>query len=136
VVAVVSTDRAAEPAIQRVLALYCQRCDDGDFDAWADLFTEHATFTVMGQTHAGRGAVRAFIEAAQPPERRGKHFLGQSVLDVDAAAGTATGVTDYVFIARGADGGYAITSAGRYHDTFAAGADGIWRIASREIRFL
>jgi uncharacterized protein (TIGR02246 family) len=123
-----------EAAIRLVLARYCQHCDDGRFDEWAQCFTEDATFTVMGTTHEGRTALQAFIEAAQPPERRGKHFLGQSVVDI--TGDRAGGVTDYVFVARLADGGYGITSAGRYHDTFARAADGTWQIASREIRFL
>jgi uncharacterized protein (TIGR02246 family) len=134
VVDVVSREPEAEAAIRLVLAKYCQLCDDGDFESWAECFTRDATYTVMGQTHEGRDAVKAFIEAAQPPERRGKHFLGQSVIEIDGAA--ASGVTDYVFVARSAAGSYAITSAGRYHDTFAAADDGTWRIRTREVSFL
>lgn len=125
-----------EEGVRRTLALYCQLCDDGRFDEWADLFTDDATFSVLGQAHEGRAAVKAFIVGAQPPERRGKHFLGQSVVDIDAGAGTATGVTDYTFVAGNARDGFRITSAGHYHDTLVRGADGKWRFATREIRFL
>jgi len=124
--------------VARTLALYCQLCDDGRFDEWSDLFIEDARFTVLGRTHAGRADIKAWIAKAQPPEHRVKHFLGQSVIDVDAASGgtAATGVTDYTFVSRTPEGGYAITSAGRYYDTFVRSDDGRWRFASREIRFL
>jgi 3-phenylpropionate/cinnamic acid dioxygenase small subunit len=125
-----------EEAVRRTLALYCQLCDDGRFEEWIDLYTDDATFSVMGRTYEGRAAIKAFMEKAQPPEKRGKHLIGQSFVDLDAGAGTGEAVTDYTFIARTADGGYAITSAGRYHDTLARADDGTWRFASREIRFL
>lgn len=121
-----------EEAVGRTLARYCQLCDDGDFDAWSDLFESHAVFRVLGGEHHGRDAIRAFIEAAQGPAVRGKHFLGQSVVDVDEDHGLATAVTDYLFV----DKSLAITSAGRYHDTLRRGPDGEWRFTSREVRFL
>jgi hypothetical protein len=128
--------RVSQEEVARTLALYCQLCDDGRFDEWADLFVADAQFTVLGRTHEGRGDIKAWIERAQAPELRGKHLLGQSIVDVGSAGDTATGVTDYAFIGRTPQGGYAITSAGRYHDTFVLGDDGRWRFATREIRFL
>lgn len=121
-----------QTAVARTLARYCQLCDDGDFEPWAELFEIHAVMTVLGTEHHGRDAIRAFIESAQGPSARGKHFLGQSVIDVDEELGLATAVTDYVFV----DKAYAITSAGRYHDTLRRGPDGEWRFTSREVRFL
>ncbi len=119
-----------------MLARYCQRCDDGDFEAFAELFSTDATFTVMGRTQVGREAIRAFMEAAMPPERRGKHALHQSDVEVDAAGDAAVATTDFTFVAKVEGGGYAITSAGRYHDTLGRGDDGQWRLTSREISFL
>jgi 3-phenylpropionate/cinnamic acid dioxygenase small subunit len=127
-------DPADEAAIRLTFARYCQHCDDGLFDEWAQCFTEDATFTVMGATHSGRADVQAWIENAQPPERRGKHFLGQSIVDIEGDR--ATGVTDYIFIGKGENRSYGITSAGRYVDTLRREPDGVWRIASREIVFL
>lgn len=127
-------DLVADAAIRTTCTRYCQRCDDGDFSGWAELFAEDATFSVLGRTHEGREACRAFIEAAMPPERRGKHFLGQSEVDIDGDEATA--VSDYLFIAKVDGGGYAITSAGRYHDRLVREADGEWRFKSREIVFL
>ena len=122
----------AERAIRRTLARYCQRCDDGDFDGFEELFERDATFTVMGQDHFGRDSIRAFMEAAQPPDKRGKHLIWQSDIELDEQAGLADVVTDYVFVSKQ----LTITSAGRYHDTLRRGPDGDWRFTSREIRFL
>ena len=123
-------DPVAESAIRRTLARYCQRCDDGDFVAFGELFESDATFSVLGNTHEGRDAIRDFIEAAQPPPARGKHVIAQSDIDVDGT--DATAVTDYIFVSKAKE----ITSAGRYHDRLRRGDDGEWRVVSREIRLL
>jgi uncharacterized protein (TIGR02246 family) len=117
-----------------LIALYCHFCDDGRFDAFAELFTEDAEFVVMGKVHVGRDAIRTFMEAAQPPQRRGKHITSNSVLEVDPSGERAEGKTDYLFVARSGDG-FAIQSVGRYHDQFVKHA-GQWRFARREIIFL
>lgn len=123
-----------EESIRRTLALYCQLCDEGRFDEWAELYVDDAELHVMGTTHRGRTAIRAFIEKGQPPERRGKHVCANPVIDLDESATTAWAVTDYVFVARGAQG-LTITSAGRYHDRLVLDGDR-WRFARREIVFM
>jgi 3-phenylpropionate/cinnamic acid dioxygenase small subunit len=119
-------------AIRGVLVRYCHLCDEGRFDEWGELFTEDATFTVLGETHRGRPAVQEFIEGAQPPEQRGKHMLSEPLIDVHDDEASAW--TDYLFVGRHG-GGLAVTSTGRYHDRLAR-QDGVWRIASREIVFV
>src|SRR5262245_8348628 len=96
----VGVDPSVETGIRLTLARYCQRCDDGDFAAWAQLFEEESTFSVMGRTHTGRDDIRAFIEAAQPEEARGKHVLAQSDIDVHANGEEAAVVTDFIFVSR------------------------------------
>ena len=126
---------ADDAAIRQTLARYCQLCDDGDFDHWVDVFTEDARFTAVGRTYTGRAALKAFMEEAQSPEKRGKHLLGQPV--ITGVGNRASGVTDFVFVRRAPDGGgYAVTAAGRYLDTFQRCADGAWRIRTREIALL
>ena len=117
-----------EDAIRRTIAQYCQLCDDGRFDEWADLYTDDATFSVMGKTYTGRADVKAFIEKGQAPERRGKHLCFNSIIDIDGDSARA--ITDYVFI----DKQHAITSAGRYHDRLIRQPDR-WRFAERRILF-
>jgi uncharacterized protein (TIGR02246 family) len=128
-------DHAADlELIRRTLADYCQLCDDGRFDEWAQLFAPDATFTVMGTTHEGRDAIKAFISAAQPPELRGKHMCGNSLIDLEPHGTRASARTDYVFVGR-SDEGLQVTSAGRYHDTFVKDG-GRWVFTSRRIAFL
>jgi uncharacterized protein (TIGR02246 family) len=122
--------------IREVLARYCQFCDDGRFDEFAQLFTESAQFAVMGTVHEGRDAIVAFMSAAQPPERRGKHMTSNTVIELDVSGAAATVFTDYVFVGRRKDGSFALTSVGRYHDRMRRDADGRWRISRREIVFL
>jgi uncharacterized protein (TIGR02246 family) len=122
----------AHARIARTLARYCQRCDDGEWDAFEELFERDAVFSVMAEDHIGRESIRAFIEAAMPPELRGKHFLGQSDVEVDEERGAAEAATDFVFINKARE----ITQAGRYLDRLRRGPDGEWRFTSREIRFL
>lgn len=125
-------DPIAESGIRRTLARYCQSCDDGDFDRFGELFEAGASFSVLGRTHEGRDAIRAFMEVAQRAEARGKHVIAQSDIEVDVDGVSATAVTDYVFVTKAKE----ITSAGRYHDRLRRGDDGEWRFVSREIRFL
>ena len=118
-----------EDAIRRTIAQYCHFCDDGRFDEWADLYTDDATFTVMGNTYTGRADVKAFIEQGQPPERRGKHICFNTVIELDGDGARAW--TDYIFI----DTARTITSAGRYHDRLVRQPDR-WRFAERRIVFM
>lgn len=124
---------SAEEQIRRTISGYCQLCDDGRFDEWADLFTDDARFHVLGRTHEGRPAVQAFIEGGQPPERRGRHVAVNPIIVVDDER-HARAWTDYVFVGRSGSG-FAITSVGRYHDRLVRGADR-WRFELREIVFL
>jgi uncharacterized protein (TIGR02246 family) len=121
-----------EDQIRAVLSRYCHFCDEGRFEEWAELFTEDGTFTVMGQTRQGHAELRAFMEAALPRERRGRHMLSLPLIEVDGDE--ARGWTDFAFVGR-SDEGLAVTQAGRYHDRFVR-QDGAWRFASHEIVFM
>lgn len=105
--------------------------DDGRFDDFAALFTTDARFHVMDSTHEGAAAIGAFMDAAQPPEARGRHSIGAVVLDIDPTSGTGRGWVDYVFF----DAGESAVNIGRYHDEYTRGTDGRWRFAVREIVF-
>jgi len=116
--------------IRRTIAAYCVLCDDGRFDDWGRLFTEGTRFHVMGKTHEGRPGAQGFIEAGQPPERRGTHVVSSSIIDVTSDT-SARVWSDYLFVDRAG----AIINVGRYHDELVLEADGMWRFSLREIVF-
>jgi hypothetical protein len=62
--------------------------DDGRFDEWGELFVDDAQFIVPAR-RTRVDDIKAWISR---PRRRswGKHFLGQSVVDVDASGSTAS----------------------------------------------
>ena len=117
-----------ESAIRRLLADYCHLLDDGRFDEWIALFDEDVVFVVMGNRLRGRDDVRSFIEPTQQEDARGRHMLGEPVIEVDGD--TARVATDYVFVSRT----NTILSTGRYLDVMRRAPDR-WCFASREIVF-
>jgi 3-phenylpropionate/cinnamic acid dioxygenase small subunit len=119
-------------AVRRTLAQYCQLCDEGRWDDFVDLFVADARFHVMGRTSVGPDAIRGFMEVGQSPERRGRHMISGSVIEIAEGGSAALAWTDYVFVAQSK----LITSVGRYHDELVRGHDGRWRFAAREIVFM
>ncbi len=119
-------------AITRVVARYCHLLDDGRWDEFADLWAPDAELVLGGETTRGRDAIRAAIEASQPPERRGRHLAVNVELDVDGDR--ATGVVDFMFWVRDREGTAKPMCLGRYDDQLVR-TDGTWRFARREITF-
>jgi len=119
-------------AIARVVARYCHLLDDGRWDEFADIWAEDAEFVLGGETTRGRDAIRASIEATQPPERRGRHLAVNVEVDVDGDEASA--VVDFMFWARDREGKAKLMFLGRYDDRLVR-SDGGWRFARREIAF-
>lgn len=125
----------AEAEIRRTIAAYCQSCDDGRFDDYAGCFTDDAEVVLAGRPAAtGRAAIREWITAGQPPDKRGKHVTVNTVITVADDVASATASTDYLFVARSPDGPR-VSVAGRYVDALRPVADR-WLISRREISFL
>jgi 3-phenylpropionate/cinnamic acid dioxygenase small subunit len=120
-----------EEDIRRTLARYCHLLDDGRFQEWSELFVESGCFHVLATSHQGRDAIVEFVSASLTPERRGKHMIGNSLIELDSWNGTASVWSDYVFFDRAG----AVTSQGRYHDVMERGSDKVWRFTLREIVF-
>ncbi len=120
-----------ELEIRKLAERYCMSVDEGMFDEFEALFTPEARMHVMGMTHEGARGVRAFIEAAQPPELRGKHFIASHLIEVDPSGLSALGWCDFAFIDR--DGN--VPNSGRYHDRYSKDDSGRWRFTLREIVF-
>jgi len=121
-----------EDRIRRTLSEYSQRCDDGRYDEWSQLFTEDARFVVSGTEARGRPAIRDLMTRMLPPGQGGKHITSNTLVDIDGD--TATSTTDYLFV-RPTGAGPTIVAAGRYHDQLAR--DGVdWKFRLRSITML
>lgn len=112
--------------VQRTLAEYCHTVDDGRFEAFAELWAEDAVVEVLGQRVEGRAAIRAWIEQAMPPDKRGRHVTVNSTLAVDGDRAEA--LSDFLFY----DRGWNVTAAGRYDDELVRDGDR-WLFTRRTI---
>ncbi len=121
-----------EDQIRRTLSEYSQRCDDGRFEEWADLFTDDARFVLSGQVTEGRDSIRTMMAAMMLPDRRGQHVISNSLVDLDGDSATAS--TDYLFV-RPTSEGPTIVAAGRYRDRLVRDGNR-WRFRERAITML
>jgi uncharacterized protein (TIGR02246 family) len=126
--------REDEEAIRRTLGEYSQRCDDGRFDEWAELFTADARLVLAGTVTEGRDAIKEYMMTVQAAGRRGMHVTTNSLVDVDVDGDTATATTDYLFVRPTTDG-LAIIAAGRYYDRLIRD-ETRWRFRERSITML
>src|SRR5262245_1402840 len=88
-------------AIRELLARYCFHFDNGEFEAWVNLFTEDAVFDVGARGRfAGRDALRKFVHAI--PLTNGvpgmKHCVMNSIVNVENDRATAQ---SYVVVVQG-----------------------------------
>ncbi len=122
----------AERAIMRVLTTYSRSVDRYDFDIlrtcyWPEGTDDHGSFV------GGLEDFMAFVQPALARFERTNHFLGNMLVDVDLAAGTARAETYAVAYHRFHDDQDRLTdmTAGlRYLDRFECRA-GEWRILAR-----
>lgn len=123
-----------EAAIRKLLAQYCHAYDDGRAADFGALFTEKAELHVLGRTHRGRDAIEADIGNRRPDTPPGQHVTYNSVIEIDADGTRARAWTDFLYL-KCAEGGYVISTAGRYHDRLVREPDR-WRFQRRTIVFL
>jgi ketosteroid isomerase-like protein len=128
----------AERDIRVAIHRYCTAIDDGDSDAWADVFTPNGVWEVGGpgaRTQLrleGTDALRRFAsEHSHAPMAWHKHCTVASSIALDGDSATAT---SYTFRLDGLDDGPGIQSFGRYVDRLTRGPDGRWRIVHRSLQ--
>lgn len=102
-----------EEEVRRTIAEFCHTADSGDYDGWVRLFTGDGVFHMFGQSHVGHAALRAFIEADQPPKSRGLHITTDSVIRFHD--GRAVVCSKFLFVASGDTAGV-VVAAGTYTD--------------------
>ena len=114
-------------AIENLLYTYALRIDAGDLDGVADLF---AHGRILGQEDGppetvfeGRDGVRAMYVMATrlyPDDAtpKTKHVTTNAIIEVDAAAGTASAQSNYLVTQATPDLPLQVIITGHYRDTF------------------
>jgi len=125
-------------AIEKLVFLYAERIDQGDFGGVADLFTE-AEISVEGSDAVtrGRDPVRRLYETTTrlyPDDGtpKTKHLTTNLLIDVDEAAGSATCRSYFTVLQQTPTLPLQIIVTGRYRDRFVR-SDGVWRFAARHM---
>ena len=117
-----------EEKIRYTIAEYCHRTDLGDHDGWVKLFAEHGRFRMFGEEQVGHTALRAFIAADQPPDKRGLHLTTDSAIRIDGDRATVR--SNFIFVAAG-DAAGVLVASGRYLDLLVRQGDA-WLFEERE----
>ena len=86
---------------------------------------------VRGDVHETRDGIRAWMEAVQPPEARGRHMVANTRF-TDVGEHEVSCVSDFVFFARTPEGGWRPSASGRYADQW-TDREGPWRLEERRI---
>ena len=112
---------------------YAVHRDAGEAQAYADLFTEDAHLSILGQNYIGRPAILARMRSAEP--QTSMHLMGTIMITVESAE-RARGVSyAEVYIEPAAEGDEPVltegfAAIGIYHDRYRKTAQG-WKIEAR-----
>lgn len=118
-----------DAGVRRTIAAYARHVDGRDMDQCASLFAPEARIAVMGESHEGAVAIRAWLNqlARSAP---GIHLTTNTLVEM-IGEGRASAVSDVAFIKRD-DSGWRIVVAGQYADELVE-SDGRWLFANRTI---
>jgi len=124
----------AKDAIREVVADYCFRIDQAEYEAWSELFTEEGVFEVPGMfRHQGRANLLAFAKTI-PLNARGlpgfKHCTLNQMIEVE---GDRAKARCYFILVQEGDP-LRVNVAGRYQDELAK-ERGRWRFSRRTAHF-
>lgn len=119
-------------AIRRLKAAYCAACDDDhNGAAVAALFVEDGTWTrTDAEPCVGHDAIAAYMHAIRDAKfiRDSAHMVTNPVIDVDLAAGTATGAWRFTMMYTSVTDEF-VRIVGHYEDTYRF-VDGRWMFQS------
>lgn len=123
-------------AIRNLLGLYCELIDAGDFDGVGELFAGAVLRDDAGnETARGRDGVAALYTATTRRHADGtprtRHLTLNPIIEVDAAAGTATARSSYVVLQATDAVPLQPIISGRYRDRFARLEGGGWAFTER-----
>lgn len=129
---------SAQIEISRLIHLYAERVDLGDFEGVAKLF-DRAGMSAEGSDHVDRGyeeVLRRYVDWTRRLEDNGtphtKHVTTNVILDIDPDEGTAKGRAYFTVFQQTEALPLQPIISGRYHDRFVHD-DGAWRFEHRHI---
>lgn len=127
---------AAERDIEKLIQRYCHSMDSGDEATWVGCFTETALFDVRNaqgeviHVENGRDDLARYIAAYPKPPSVRRHLYTSNLLDVDVAAGTATGEYYWTLFTADVKGRPVLSAFGRSSDSYVKTGSG-WKIDRR-----
>ena len=129
---------SAATAITNLLYRYAEHMDAGELDQAAALFA-HARVTLGGGRVVDGAALldqwRAYVRIHACGTPRTRHVITNPIVEIDAAAGTATCRSVYTVLQCTPALPLQVIASGRYHDEFAC-IDGAWRFVARDYSML
>jgi uncharacterized protein (TIGR02246 family) len=113
--------------IRRLIATYAIAYDDKDWETFAELWADDATFAVEDQAYEGKQALLEFLTTCLPDDYNGKHMNSPALIEVAPDGESARARTDVVWIAQNFDN----QIVARYNDTLVR-SGGRWLFHRRE----
>jgi uncharacterized protein (TIGR02246 family) len=118
---------AARAEIADLLASYCIAFDDQDWETFAELWTDDASFVVEDKAFQGKEVLLDFLTTCLPQGYVSKHMISQPLISFAEDGQTARARTDVVWIAAN----FRNAIVGRYDDVIVQDR-GRWRFRRRE----
>lgn len=126
-------------AIENLIYRYAELIDDGDFAGVGQLFARGAiTSSTMEGGVSGAEAVQkmydAYTKVYEDGTPRTQHITTNVAIEVDEAAGTATGKLRFTVFQQLEDFPLQPVISGRYQDRYARDERGQWYFVERKMR--
>lgn len=129
----------AATRITNLLHRYAERMDAGELEQVAAMFARAKIVLGGGKVVEGAAPMlalwRANVRIYPCGTPRTKHVISNAIVEVDAAAGTATCRSYYTVFQQTPDLPLQAICAGRYHDEFAC-ENGEWHFTGRDYSLL
>jgi len=117
-------------AIRELLSEYCFRMDAFQFAELGELFTEDGEWIAPYSQARGPAEIAQLMARNIPAEPRRKHFILNSLIELDGDRATAR--TSYLVILQAAGSSLVPSVAGTYMDVLVRTPDG-WRFRERRL---
>lgn len=117
---------AARSEISDLIVSYCINFDDQNWEEFAKLWTDDASFIVENHAFEGKQAVLDFLTTCLPDGYISKHMISQPLIELADDGLSARSRTDVVWIAAN----FVNAIVGRYNDDIVK-QDGKWKFRCR-----